>query len=208
MITEKKNGKIGLFLVGGILIIFGLYVLIFNITLIYKGMNAVEKGESFRSNNAAEKTVEIVQTKKFPNEDSPEVGDEIGKLYIPKLNIVIPIFHGTSEGELEKGVGHVIGTALPGEENNSVLSGHRDTVFRKLGEVTKGDVLKVENKTGVFTYKVRKVRIVEADDLTVIVPKRKATLTVSTCYPFTYIGPAQQRYILVADLINAKVKRI
>jgi sortase A len=120
----------------------------------------------------------------------------------------MPIFHGTNEEELLKGVGHVAGTAFPGEDNNSVLTGHRDTVFRKLGEVTKGDVLKVENNVGVFTYKVRKVRIVEADDLTVIVPKPKATLTVSTCYPFTYVGPAKQRYVLVADLIKAKVKRV
>jgi sortase A len=208
LITPEQSKKIGLFLVGTILIIFGLYVLLFNVFLIYKGTNAVEKIDVVEASNVSEKSIETPKTKKLSKHFSPDVGEEIGKLHIPKLNIAMPIFHGTNEEELLKGVGHVAGTAFPGEDNNSVLTGHRDTVFRKLGEVTKGDVLKVENNVGVFTYKVRKVRIVEADDLTVIVPKPKATLTVSTCYPFTYVGPAKQRYVLVADLIKAKVKRV
>jgi sortase A len=208
LITPKKNGKIGLFLVGTILIIFGLYVLFFNITLIYKGMNAVKKVEVSEVGSAPTKSMVKTRVKRFTNEVKVEVGEEIGSLHIPKLKMSIPIFHGTNEDELIKGVGHVTGTAFPGENNNTVLSGHRDTVFRKLGEVTIGDILKVENDSEVFTYKVRKVRIVEADDLTVIVPKPKATLTVSTCYPFTFVGPAKQRYVLVADLIEAKVNRI
>lgn len=208
MNTAKKSGKIGLFFVGAILIIFGLYVLFFNIFLIYQGVNAIEKIEVTKASDISEKALAKPPVKQFSNKYIPDLGEEIGELQIPKLSIAIPIFHGTNEDELFKGVGHVKGTALPGEDNNSVLTGHRDTVFRKLGEVAKGDVLRVENSSGVYTYKVRKVRIVEADDLTVIVPKPKATLTVSTCYPFTYIGPAKQRFVLVADLINAKVKRI
>ncbi|MFN7249292.1 MAG: class D sortase [Anaerobacillus sp.] len=198
----------GLFLVGTILIIFGLYVLFFNITLIYKGMNAVKKVEVSQANSVSTKSVEMTRMKRTTKEAKPEVGEEIGRLHIPKLKISIPIYHGTNDDELIKGVGHVIGTAFPGENNNAVLSGHRDTVFQKLDEVTIGDILKVENNSEMLTYKVRKVRIVEADDLTVIVPKPKATLTVSTCYPFTFVGPAKQRYVLVADLIEAKVNRI
>ncbi len=102
----------------------------------------------------------------------------------------------------KNGVGHYAGSVLPGEADNCVLSGHRDTVFRRLGEVGQGDILIVRTSAGTFTYKVRKVRIVDADDRTVIVPKPKATLTVSTCYPFRYVGPAPQRYVLVANLIN------
>jgi sortase A len=130
----------------------------------------------------------------------PEQGEEFGTLSIPKISAELPIFHGTDEDELEKGVGHFAGSVLPGERDNSVLSGHRDTVFRKLGEVGKGDLLVVKTAAGEFTYKVKKVRIVDADDRTVIVPKPRATLTVTTCYPFNYIGDAPQRYILVADL--------
>ena len=130
----------------------------------------------------------------------PGIGDSFGELFIPKLKATLPIFEGTSEEELEKGVGHFAGSVLPGEKDNSVLSGHRDTVFRKLGEVGEGDLLIVKTAAGEFTYKVSKVRIVDKDDRTVIVPKPNATLTVSTCYPFHYIGAAPKRYVLVAYL--------
>ncbi|RBW68912.1 class D sortase [Bacillus taeanensis] len=135
-------------------------------------------------------------------ERRPEKGEEIGTLTIPKINAVLPIVHGTDEDELEKGVGHFAGSVLPGENDNTVLSGHRDTVFRRLGEVGVNDILIVKTAAGEFTYKVRKVRIVDQNDRTVIVPKPKATLTVSTCYPFDFIGSAPERYILVADLIE------
>ncbi|ARI76205.1 class D sortase [Halobacillus mangrovi] len=130
----------------------------------------------------------------------PKQGERMGELYIPKLDATLPIYHGTDEDELEKGVGHFAGSVLPGEKDNSVLSGHRDTVFRRLGEVGMNDLLIVMTDAGEFTYKVRKVRIVDADDRTVIVPKPQATLTVTTCYPFNFIGSAPERYILVADL--------
>ena len=130
----------------------------------------------------------------------PQAGDEFGELYIPKLNISYPIYEGTSDTELDMGVGHYTDSVLPGENDNSVLAGHRDTVFRKLGQVGKGDLLIVRTSAGEFKYKVNKVRIVEKDDHTVIVPKPRATLTLSTCYPFEYIGSAPERYILVAYL--------
>ncbi|MGJ7921883.1 class D sortase [Neobacillus sp. LXY-4] len=136
----------------------------------------------------------------------PKKGEEIGNLFIPKLNESLPIFHGTDEDELEKGVGHYANSVLPGEKDNSVLSGHRDTVFRRLGEVGVGDLLTVTTSAGEFTYKVHKVRIVDADDRTVIVPKPRAILTVSTCYPFDFIGNAPQRYILVGHLISKNIK--
>ncbi len=135
----------------------------------------------------------------------PDIGDDIGELYIPKLDAILPIYHGTSEDELEKGVGHYADSVLPGENDNSVLSGHRDTVFRKLGEVGEGDILIVRTVAGEFEYKVSKVRIVDAEDRTVIVPKPKATLTISTCYPFEYIGSAPKRYILVAYLASETI---
>lgn len=133
----------------------------------------------------------------------PETGEEVGELYIPKLDATLTIYEGTSEDELDKGVGHYADSVLPGENDNSVLSGHRDTVFRKLGEVGEGDSLIVTTSAGEFEYRVDKVRIVDKDDRTVIVPKPRATLTVSTCYPFAYIGPAPKRYILVTNLISA-----
>lgn len=132
----------------------------------------------------------------------PEIGDDIGELYIPRIDSTFPIYHGTDENELEKGIGHFADSVLPGENDNCVLSGHRDTVFRRLKELDPGDSLIVRTSAGEFEYKVNKIRIVDADDRTVIVPKPKATLTVSTCYPFQYIGAAPQRYILVGYLAS------
>lgn len=206
MNIRSSPKRTGLIILSALLVIFGVFVLVINITLLYKGTSAVEKGQQVKVMNSLEKA-NTLQRKEI-RKQQPKVGQEIGKLFIPKLNISIPIFHGTTENELQKGVGHVIGTALFGESNNTVLSGHRDTVFKHLGEITKGDHLKIEDTFSIYTYKVRKIRIVEEDDLTVIVPKPRATLTVSTCYPFTYIGPAKKRYVLVADLINSKLKRI
>ncbi|MEK5494654.1 class D sortase [Paenibacillus sp. FSL R7-0297] len=131
----------------------------------------------------------------------PLEGDVIGKLIIPALQQILPIIHGTDEDELEEGIGHFSESVLPGENNNSVLSGHRDTVFAKLGELEIGNELVVDTSAGSFTYKISAIRIVDKDDKTIIVPTDHAVLTVSTCYPFHFIGAAPDRYILIADLI-------
>ncbi|MCC3648445.1 class D sortase [Cytobacillus oceanisediminis] len=166
-------------------------------------MNAPEREMDLKKEVSAAGSMEKEEEKVlYP--DKPEIGEEIGELYIPKIKSVLPIIHGTDEDELEKGVGHYAGSVMPGEKDNSVLSGHRDTVFRRLGEVGEGDMLEVTTKAGTFEYRVNKVRIVDADDRTVIVPKPRAMLTVTTCYPFDFIGDAPQRYILVAHLVSKK----
>jgi len=134
----------------------------------------------------------------------PAVGDKIGTLTIPALNQVIPIIHGADENELKKGVGHFAQSVLPGEDNNSVLSGHRDTVFRELGKLKIGDQLVTHTSAGTFTYEIKQTRIVHKDDKSVIVPTDHAILTVTTCYPFRYIGDAPDRYIITADLVKGE----
>jgi sortase A len=132
----------------------------------------------------------------------PEIGEKIGELSIPKLKISLPVYEGTEDDELKRGVGHYADSVLPGENDNSVLSGHRDTVFRNLKDLEKGDVLIVTTSAGEFIYKIKKFRIVDEDDRTVIVPKPSATLTLTTCYPFDFIGPAPKRYIITAYLYD------
>ncbi|SHO50759.1 class D sortase [Anaerocolumna xylanovorans] len=132
----------------------------------------------------------------------PDQGDNIGTLTLPSLKMSLPIYEGTEEKELEKGVGHYAGSVLPGETDNCVLSGHRDTVFSGLENLKKGDDIVVKTSAGTFTYRIHKIRIVDKEDTTVIVPKPKAYLTLTTCYPFTYIGSAPQRYIISAYLIS------
>jgi sortase A len=134
----------------------------------------------------------------------PVEGDNIGSLTIPAINRKLPIIQGTDEEELKKGVGHFTQSVLPGEEDNCVFSGHRDTVFRELGKLKIGDKLIVETSAGIFTYEVNGTRIVHKDDRTVIVPKDSAVLTLTTCYPFNFIGSAPDRYIVSANLVKNK----
>jgi len=135
-----------------------------------------------------------------PSKASYTPGDLIGQLIIPSLDYELPIYEGTDDAQLKKGVGRFIGSAYPGVIDNCVLSGHRDTVFTKLGDLIIGESIHVSTDIGLFTYVVTGIRIVEADDKTVIVPTDVATLTLTTCYPFVYIGAAPQRYIVTAEL--------
>jgi sortase A len=134
----------------------------------------------------------------------PAEGDNIGSLSIPALKQKLPIIQGTGADELKKGVGHFTQSVLPGEEDNCVLSGHRDTVFAELGKLVIGDQLIVQTSAGIFIYEIKRIRIVGKDDKTVIVPTDHAVLTLSTCYPFHYVGSAPDRYILTADLVISK----
>lgn len=133
----------------------------------------------------------------------PKSGEKVGYLIIPKLNASLPIIEGTDPDELEKGVGHFAQSVLPGEKDNSVLSGHRDTVFRNVGKLKVGDQLLTKTSAGVFTYKIVKMWIVDDEDRTVIVShKGKQILTLTTCYPFNWIGSAPQRYIIQSELVK------
>jgi sortase A len=132
---------------------------------------------------------------------TPKTGDIFGTLTIPRLKRSFPLVQGTGDEELKRGVGHMVRTVMPGEIGNCVISGHRDTVFTGLGKVEKGDRLIVETAAGEFTYEVSRIRIVDKEDRTVVVPTEGPVLTVSTCYPFRYVGSAPDRYVLVADLV-------
>jgi LPXTG-site transpeptidase (sortase) family protein len=130
-----------------------------------------------------------------------KAGDVIGTLSIPKIKKTINIFEGSTSKELKRGAGHYVGSVLPGVSDNSVLAGHRDSVFRNLGQLKIGDLMTVRTSYGTFVYEVHKIRIVGANDRTVIVPTKDAVLTLSTCYPFRFIGNAPKRYIVQAGLV-------
>ena len=127
-------------------------------------------------------------------------GDYLGVLAIPRLNREIPIHEGTDKAQLKRGAGHYEKSVLPGILNNSVIAGHRDTVFSQFGLLKRGDKIVVTTSYGKFTYIIDKFRIVDGDDRTVIVPTKRAVLTLSTCYPFHYVGSAPQRFIVSALL--------
>lgn len=134
----------------------------------------------------------------------PKLGDLIGTLTIDRLKKSIPVYEGTESEQLRKGAGHYRKSVLPGLADNSVIAGHRDSVFTKFGKLKRGDSLVVDTYYGSFTYKIDSFRIVKANDRTVIVPTPVATLTLSTCYPFHFIGSAPDRFIVSALLVTKK----
>lgn len=134
---------------------------------------------------------------------NPEYGEVVGILHIPRLDAELPIVEGTDEDELEVGVGHFSKTAYPTDGKQILLSGHRDTVFRNLGELEIGDVFEVEMPYGTFVYEIEETFIVDADDTTVIdYSIDEEVLTVSTCYPFRFVGSAPDRYIINAKPVH------
>lgn len=132
----------------------------------------------------------------------PPIGEAIGILEIPKIEGVLPIVEGTDPDDLEKGVGHYKGSYYPDENGQIVLSGHRDTVFRRAGEIEIGDELKIVLPYGEYTYEITSTKIVDDDDQTIITLDNSAEeLVLTTCYPFSFVGNAPQRYIMYAKRI-------
>jgi sortase A len=122
----------------------------------------------------------------------------LGLIEIPRLDTASIVEEGVETSTLWKAVGHIPGTALPGERGNAVLAAHRDTYFSGLGDLKVGDMVSFKSPTATYSYRVESTRIVEPDDAEVLRPSNEPTLTLVTCYPFQYIGNAPRRYVVTA----------
>ena len=125
----------------------------------------------------------------------------LGRLEIPTLGVSTIVREGEDARTLQLAVGHIAGTALPGAAGNMGLAGHRDTFFRRLREIDPGDVIRLVAVEGTYTYVVDSTQIVDPDDLWVLDPTPEPSLTLVTCYPFTYLGSAPERFIVRARLV-------
>jgi sortase A len=179
-------------LVGVVFLTYGGYQFYYSSVMESKRLEEISK-------EVSDEVITTIDDVTIFNYDAIREGDSIGVFYIPRLDREIPIIEGTDEEELAQGVGHYTGTGFPGENKQIVLSGHRDTVFRQFGELEDGDEFHVKMPHGTFIYEIRNHKIVAADDTTVIDYNRQdEVLTVSTCYPFSYIGDAPDRYVIFA----------
>ncbi|MCM3790335.1 class D sortase [Domibacillus indicus] len=175
-----------------------------------ENMTTEEVAHYNRIKNTSEKTTDDRKVTPSPQSTSKEkvtinnqhiLGEKVGMLVIPKIQQKYQIFWGTDEKVLKKGVGMFDSkrTTPPGEKH-TVLSGHRDTVFVRLGELEIGDSLVVEYDNQTYHYIIQKIWITNKEDRSVIVDKEEPTLTLTTCYPFSYVGNAPDRYIIQAVL--------
>ncbi len=129
-------------------------------------------------------------------------GEVIGEIYFPSLNKRVAILEGTQRPQLKRGAGHYTGSTVLGTSGNSVLAGHRDTVFRSLGSLKEHDLIEVETVDGKFVYEVTGSTIVDGEERGAIKESDTPILTLITCYPFSYVGSAPERYLLSASLIR------
>jgi LPXTG-site transpeptidase (sortase) family protein len=125
------------------------------------------------------------------------------RLQIPKIQVDAIVVEGASRRELSEGPGHMKQTAQPGETGNAVITGHRDTFFRHIYELNKGDQIQVRRNGRTFTYEVTGRKIVMPEDISVIKPTNNPQLTLITCYPTYYIGPAPKRLVVFSKLVDS-----
>jgi sortase A len=126
----------------------------------------------------------------------------IGRLEIPNLHLTAMVREGADAGTLRRAVGHIPGTALPGQKGNVGLAGHRDTFFRALRNVQKDDSIELETANGTYRYVVESTKIVGPRDVQVLASSSQKMLTLVTCYPFYYVGSAPKRFIVRAGLAS------
>jgi sortase A len=122
----------------------------------------------------------------------------IGRIEIPRLLVSAVVVEGVDKITLRRAVGHIPGTALPGQAGNVGLAGHRDTFFRSLRDVKIKDEVQFSTLAGNFNYEVESLRVVDPDNVGVLAPSDHNVLTLVTCYPFYFVGPAPQRWIVRA----------
>ena len=134
--------------------------------------------------------------------EAAEAGRPLAVLRVPGADLEVPVFGDTSERNLNRGAGYIVGTALPGSDGNAGIAAHRDGYFRRLQDVSLGDVVTVEHPGGVRRYEVTELTVVEPTDVSPLDPTGQAALTLVTCYPFYFVGSAPQRYIVRAVAIN------
>ncbi|MDR3719319.1 MAG: class D sortase [Bryobacteraceae bacterium] len=136
---------------------------------------------------------------------APVLDGLIGRLEIPRLLLSAIVCEGTGSTTLRRAVGHIPGTALPGQPGNVALAGHRDTFFRALRDLRLKDEIQISTPKGNFKYEVESLMVVEPENVGVLAPSAENVLTLVTCYPFSYIGSAPKRFIARARQVSPRV---
>jgi sortase A len=132
------------------------------------------------------------------------IGEALTRIVIPKIKLDAIVVEGDSREQLLAGPGHLTHTAAPGESGNAVITAHRDTFFRHIYELNSGDEITLLRDGRTFHYQVTGKKIVKPDAVGVLQPASDARLTLITCYPTYYIGPAPERLVVFSRLVLAE----
>jgi sortase A len=124
----------------------------------------------------------------------------LGVLKVSSIELEVPVFEGTDEATLNRGVGHIEGTTVPGEWGNVGIAGHRDGFFRGLKDIHVGDAIDLYTEKGYVRFHVDEMVIVRPESVEVLGPRTKPSLTLVTCYPFYFVGSASLRFVVHASM--------
>ncbi|MFN0103775.1 MAG: class D sortase [Bryobacteraceae bacterium] len=141
----------------------------------------------------------LVERRAAPADTSIPATGMIGRIEIARLGLSVMVMEGTSGWTLARAVGHISGTAMPGQPGNAGFAGHRDTFFRPLANVRRDDRITLTTLRGEYRYRVVSTRVVSPEEVSVLAPSASEILTLVTCYPFYFVGAAPERFIVRAE---------
>jgi LPXTG-site transpeptidase (sortase) family protein len=162
--------------------------------------------------SASSRSYQALEMRKFKEADrisEPHLltdGDVLGEIQVPRLGLEAIVVQGDSPAILRRAVGHLSRSALPGELGNVALAGHRDTFFRPLRDIRLGDVITFKTQERSFEYLVQSIEVVAPTDIRVLEPSTGHDLTLLTCYPVYYVGPAPKRLAVRAREVEGIVR--
>ena len=130
----------------------------------------------------------------------------IARLDAPSVALSATVLEGSDDGTLARAAGHIEDTAFPGQPGNIGIAGHRDTIFRPLRRLRRGDPITLSTSDRVFRYRVSETTIVDPQDVYVLNPTAQPAVTLVTCYPFEFIGHAPRRFLVRADLVGERAR--
>jgi len=131
----------------------------------------------------------------------------VGRIEIPRLGLSAIVMEGTDRTTLRRAVGHIAGMALPGQPGNVGIAGHRDTFFRPLHDIRQNDIITLKTLGGEYRYRVVSTKIVGPYDVSVLASSQNEVLTLVTCYPFYFVGPAPDRFVVRAERVK-KIREV
>src|SRR3954464_1175212 len=205
-----------------LLLLLGLFLIaIYGAAYVHKEISSraqLERFDSLRKQTPVQGTETLVPESRFAvdfrlwsakriaeYEDSfaQHVSLPLAVLRISKFQLRVPVLEGTDELTLNRGIGHIAGTARPDEQGNIGLAGHRDGFFRVLKDISPGDTIELQTTRATDHFVVDQIVLVRPDDVSVLQPTLGRSLTLVTCYPFYFIGSAPQRYIVRASITSS-----
>ena len=189
---------------GGLLVVLGSALLaVYLVPTVYGAAMSRLAVAEFRAQSPSHREWDSARVRAYQHSLLVKFAPPEAVLRIPRLGLEVPVLEGTDDLTMNRGTGHVPGTALPGEPGNVAIAGHRDGFFRSLKDVTPGERIDLERPNGqVDHYTVDGFQIVQPSDTSALKATTDSTLTLVTCYPFRFVGSAPQRFVVRATLVS------